>query len=100
MIKAVDDHGNYSQDATWYLMTADKEINKNVIIDYNQLDVGYSGIKTNMYYNAQMQGLRLEKRHLTANISCKSIYRRKSRPVTGLTANLMPLQNRRYESVT
>lgn len=61
MIKAVDDHGNYSQDATWYLMTADKEINKNVIIDYNQLDVGYSGIKTNMYYNAQMQGLRLEK---------------------------------------
>lgn len=61
MIKAVDDHGNYSQDATWYLMAADKEINKNVILDYNQLDVGYSGIKTNMYYNAAMQGLRLEK---------------------------------------
>lgn len=61
MIKAVDDHGNYSSDATWYLLSADKEINKNVILDYDQLKVGYSGIKTNMYYNAKMEGLRLEK---------------------------------------
>lgn len=61
MIKAVDDHGNYSVDATWYYLSSDPEINKNVILDYNQYKLGYSGIKTNMYYNAAMEGLRLEK---------------------------------------
>ena len=61
MIKAVDDHDNYSVNASWYLLSADPEINKNVILDYNQKDVGYSGIKTNMYYDSAMGGLRLEK---------------------------------------
>ena len=61
MIKAVDDHNNYSVNASWYLLSADPEINKNVILDYNQKDVGYSGIKTNMYYDSAMSGLRLEK---------------------------------------
>lgn len=61
MIKAVDDHDNYSVNASWYLLSADPEINKNVILDYNQKDVGYSGIKTNMYYDSSMSGLRLEK---------------------------------------
>ena len=61
MIKAVDDHDNYSVNASWYLLSADPEINKNVILDYNQKDVGYSGIKTNMYYDSAMSGLRLEK---------------------------------------
>ncbi|AVO28078.1 hypothetical protein [Megasphaera elsdenii] len=61
MIKAVDDHGNYSTDASWYYLSSDPEINKNIILDYNQYKLGYSGIKTNMYYNAAMEGLRLEK---------------------------------------
>lgn len=61
MIKAVDDHGNYSTDASWYYLPSDPEINKNIILDYNQYKLGYSGIKTNMYYNAAMEGLRLEK---------------------------------------
>nr|DAP99272.1 MAG TPA: hypothetical protein [Caudoviricetes sp.] len=61
MIKAVDDHDNYSVNASWYLLSADPEINKNVILDYNQQNVGYSGIKTNMYYDSSMSGLRLEK---------------------------------------
>ena len=61
MIKAIDDHGNYSVDATWYYLSSDPEINKNVILDYNQYKLGYSGIKTNMYYNAAIEGLRLEK---------------------------------------
>ena len=43
MIKAVDDHGNYSVDAAWYYLSSDPEINKNVILDYNQYKLGYTG---------------------------------------------------------
>lgn len=60
LIKAVDDHNNYSFHCSWYMLTADKEINKNVILDFDQHDTGYSGSKINMYYDYEKAGLKLE----------------------------------------
>lgn len=60
MIKACDDHNNYSVNATWYLLIATKEIEKNVILDFKQSSILYSGNKINMYYNAEDDGLRLD----------------------------------------
>ncbi|SDM08443.1 hypothetical protein SAMN05660299_00181 [Megasphaera paucivorans] len=60
MIKAVDDHNNYSSDCAWYLLSADAEINKNIIFNFDQQAQGYSGNKINMYLDSDMNGLRLE----------------------------------------
>lgn len=60
MIKAVDAHGNYSQNATWYYLSADPEINKNAVLDYDQPSLGYPEVKMNLYYDAKYEGLRME----------------------------------------
>lgn len=62
MIKAVDAHNNYSQDATWYYLAADPEINKNAVLDYDQFPLGYPGSKANLYYDAKYEGLRMEEK--------------------------------------
>ena len=60
MIKAVDEHNNYSANAAWYLLSAAPEINKNIILDFDQEQVGYTGSKLNMYYDVDFSGLKLE----------------------------------------
>ncbi len=61
MIKAMDEHGNYSSECTWYLMDAAAEINKNIVIQFDQETSKYSGNKINLYLDSAMNGLRLEK---------------------------------------
>lgn len=60
MIKAVDDHNNFSEKATWYRLISSPEINKNIIMEFNQEQVGYNGTKLNMYLDSSAGGLRLE----------------------------------------
>lgn len=60
MIKAADDHNNFSPEATWYHLVTIEEINKNIILNFDQEELGYSGNKINMYLDSSMGGLRLE----------------------------------------
>lgn len=60
MIKAADTHNNYSTDCTWYKLTSTNEINKNVVLDFDQESSGYSGTKINTYLDSDLGGLRLE----------------------------------------
>lgn len=60
LIKAVDEHGNYSGNAAYYALQNAPDSSKNVILEFSQLDTGYSGNKVNLYYDAGVQGLKLE----------------------------------------
>lgn len=61
LIKAFDEHNNYSTEASFVYLDSAPDISKNVILEYKQQDVGYSGNKINLYYDALAQGLKLEK---------------------------------------
>lgn len=60
MIKAVDDHNNYSKESAWFYLNTTLEIKKNIVLNFDQEKVGYSGGKLNMYYNVARHGLNLE----------------------------------------
>ena len=64
MVKAYDDHGNYSENAAWQLMNTIADIHRNVILKYNQNDVDYPGTKINMYYDYAADNIRLEREGL------------------------------------
>jgi hypothetical protein len=61
LIKAIDEHDNYSRNAAYFLLTNEKDIHKNVIIRLDQEKNGYPGIKTNLYYDMAREALLLEK---------------------------------------
>ena len=61
LVKAIDEHDNYSKNAAYFLLTNEKDIHKNVIIRLDQEKTGYSGIKTNLYYDMAREALLLEK---------------------------------------
>nr|DAQ20476.1 MAG TPA: hypothetical protein [Caudoviricetes sp.] len=61
MVKAVDEHGNYSKNAAYYLISNDDDIHRNVILEFNQSDTLYSGNKINLHYDADVNGLTLER---------------------------------------
>lgn len=61
LIKAVDEHGNMSENATYVFCTNKLDIHKNVIIELDQEQVAYNGVKNNMYYDAPAQELKLDK---------------------------------------
>ena len=60
MIKAVDDHNNYSTESAWFYLNTTLEIKKNIVLNFDQEKVGYSGGKLNMYDNVARHGLNLE----------------------------------------
>lgn len=60
LIKAVDEHNNYSKNAAWVGTVNSADINRNVILAFNQKDILYSGSKVNMYYDAVSESLKLE----------------------------------------
>lgn len=64
MIKAVDEHNNYSEHATYVVLDNIKDISKNVIISLDQKASGYSGNKINLYYDAVNEELKLDNESL------------------------------------
>lgn len=60
MIKAVDDHNNYSADIAWFYLNTTLEINKNIVLNFDQETVGYNGIKINFYYDSKRHGIKTE----------------------------------------
>ena len=61
MVKAVDEHGNYSKNAAFYLIGNDEDIHRNIILEYDQNKTLYSGNKINLHYDASIGGLQLER---------------------------------------
>lgn len=61
LIKAVDEHNNYSKNATYVYLTNQKDEHKNVIIELDQKAVAYSGTKVGMYYDAAGNQLKLDR---------------------------------------
>lgn len=61
LIKAVDEHNNYSKNATYVYLTNQKDEHKNVIIELDQKAVAYSGTKVGMYYDAAGGQLKLDR---------------------------------------
>ena len=61
LIKAVDEHNNYSKNATYVYLTNQKDEHKNVIIELDQKAVAYSGTKVGMYYDAAVEKLNLDR---------------------------------------
>ena len=60
LIKAVDEHNNYSENAAWVSTINSSDINRNVILASNQQDTLYSDSKVNMYYDAVSESLKLD----------------------------------------
>lgn len=61
LIKAVDEHNNYSKNATYVYLTNQKDKHKNVIIELDQKAVAYSGTKVGMYYDVVGEQLKLDR---------------------------------------
>lgn len=61
LVKAIDNHGNYSENAAWQVMNTIADIHRNVILEYNQNEVDYPGSKINMYYDYAADNIQLER---------------------------------------
>lgn len=59
LIKAYDEHGNFSQKASWFLLKTVQDQQKNVIVDFNEHQTMYTGNKVGTYYDTEAHGLRL-----------------------------------------
>lgn len=59
LIKAYDEHGNFSQKASWFLLKTVQDQQKNVIVDFDEHQTLYTGNKVGTYYDAVAHGLRL-----------------------------------------
>lgn len=59
LIKAYDEHGNFSQKASWFLLKTVRDQQKNVIVDFDEHQTLYTGNKVGTYYDAVAHGLRL-----------------------------------------
>lgn len=59
LIKAYDEHGNFSQKASWFLLSTVQDQQKNVIVDFDEHKTLYTGNKVGTYYDAVAHGLRL-----------------------------------------
>lgn len=62
LVKAIDEHDNYSRNAAYFMLTNLLDIHKNVIIRLDQEKTGYTGVKHNFYYDTARQALLLEKK--------------------------------------
>lgn len=59
LIKAADSAGNHSTSATYATLNRAADRTHNVILTLDQADIAYSNVKTNLYYDALADGLRL-----------------------------------------
>ena len=61
LVKAVDEHDNYSENAAYVVMDTAADASRNVILSFDQEREKYPGVKINMYYDEAAAELRLEK---------------------------------------
>ena len=61
LIKAVDEHNNFSADAAYVVLANTLDQHKNVIIELDQQAVAYNGNKVGMYYDAEGGELKVDR---------------------------------------
>lgn len=61
LVKAYDENGNYSKNAAYQIINNEPDISRNVILEFNQDDVLYNGNKINVYYDATVDGVVLDR---------------------------------------
>ena len=61
LIKAVDEHNNFSVNAAYMLTRNVDDISKNIILSFVQQDSFYAGNKINMYYDYTSNALKLDR---------------------------------------
>lgn len=59
LVKAYDEHGNFSPKASWFLLMTVQDQQKNVIVDFNEHQTMYTSNKVGTYYDTGAHGLRL-----------------------------------------
>lgn len=58
LIKAFDEHGNYSTEVTWYKLTSAEDLSRNHIITFDEQEAAYPNIKNGLWYDVSSGGLR------------------------------------------
>lgn len=58
LIKAFDEHGNYSAEAVWYHLVRAEDPTRNHIITFNEQETAYSGSKLGLYYDVATDSLK------------------------------------------
>lgn len=61
LVKAYDENGNYSKNAAYQIMNTELDISRNVILEFDQDEVLYSGNKINVYYDPSVDGVVLDR---------------------------------------
>lgn len=89
LIKAYDEHGNFSQKASWFLLKTVQDQQKNVIVDFDEHQTLYTGNKVGTYYDAAAHGLRLSE-----GVFKGGIYLHGTPAIYGKGEKLVGLQNR------
>ena len=64
LVKAVDEHGNYSRNAAYQLMNTIADIHRNMILSIDEKKSMFAANKINLYYNAPVGGITLEREKL------------------------------------
>lgn len=59
LVKAYDEHGNFSPKASWFLLMTVQDQQKNVIVDFNEHQTMYTSNKVGTYCDTGAHGLRL-----------------------------------------
>ncbi len=58
LIKAFDEHGNYSTETTWYRLVTAEDPTRNHIITFNEQEAAYPNVKNGLWYDVGSGGLR------------------------------------------
>ena len=64
LVKAVDEHNNYSRNAAYQIMNTVADIHRNVIVSNDESETLFGGNKINMYYDSSAGGVTLEREKL------------------------------------
>lgn len=82
LVKALSEQGIYSENAAWVSTVNTADINRNVILSFDQDSIAYSGSKVNMYYDEAGESLALDRNvfygEYLINVTLQQKYRARS----------------------
>ena len=96
LVKAIDEHENYSKNAAYFLLTNEKDEHKNVILRMDEEAAGYPGAKRNLYYDQAREALLLEKDAMSGEYLLRVHLPKKYRARNWLEASVIGETNSDY----
>lgn len=82
LVKALSEQGIYSENAAWVSTVSTLDINRNVILSFDQDSIAYSGSKVNMIYDEEGEALALDRNvfygEYLINVTLQQKYRARS----------------------